>query len=215
MRRGASGNIFADARGARADPNPTAPGGRYETRARKAGSRGGAGHRDLRDPRRRRMGPRSRAGRCQHLLSGRPALRVRPDHRGVHRCGDRAELLETTACPGGPWGLDFPFALPAWTYPKFSNRDWPDLLEFANNYEEAQISYLIRAAGLDNLEDECPNPGGACRVTDAKSGALSPIKRYRPSQGWGGALTPRLRGRGGRRRLGGLAGRGAGRLFPP
>ena len=101
---------------------------------------------------------------------------------GWHRCGDREELLGTIDYLGGPWGLAFPFALPAWTYPKFSNRDWPDLLEFANSYEEAQIDYLIKAAGLDDLEGECRRPGGMCRVTDAESGALSPLKRYDPNR---------------------------------
>lgn len=65
---------------------------------------------------------------------------------GARRCDDRAELLEWIAQLGGPWGLDFPFALPAWTYRTFSNRDWPALLDFADTFEEAQVRDRTGAA---------------------------------------------------------------------
>lgn len=50
---------------------------------------------------------------------------------GVYRCDGRPGLFWVIVDSRGPWGLDFPFALPAWTYQMFSHRDWPDLLEFA------------------------------------------------------------------------------------
>jgi hypothetical protein len=101
---------------------------------------------------------------------------------GVYRCDGRPGLFWVIVDSRGPWGLDFPFALPAWTYQTFSHRAWPDLLEFADVFDHARVRDYVRAAGLDDLEEECRQPGGACRVTDAEAGALSPIKRYRPDR---------------------------------
>jgi hypothetical protein len=119
---------------------------------------------------------------------------------GARRCDSHQELLEAIVYFNGPWGLDFPFALPAWTYQTFSNRDWPALLDFADTFEEAQVRYYITAAGLDDVEDECRRPGGMCRVTDAESGAMSPMKWTRPNRlgmtHEGLRLLSRLRARG-------------------
>jgi hypothetical protein len=79
---------------------------------------------------------------------------------GAHRCDNHLDLLEGIVYFAGPWGLGFPFALPAWTYQTFSNRDWPALLDFADTFEEAQVRARIGAAELDDVEDECRRPGG-------------------------------------------------------
>jgi hypothetical protein len=101
---------------------------------------------------------------------------------GVHRCDGRPGLFWVIVDSRGPWGLDFPFSLPAWTYQTFSHRDWPDLLEFTDVFDHARVRDYVRAAEPDDLEEECRRPGGVCRVTDAEAGALSPIKRYRPDR---------------------------------
>jgi hypothetical protein len=119
---------------------------------------------------------------------------------GTHRCDSHLDLLEAIVYFNGPWGLDFPVALPAWTYQTFSNRDWPALLEFTDAFDHARVRDHVSAAGLEDLEGERRRPDGVCRVTDAESGALSPIKRYRPDRlrmtHEGLRLLSRLRGQG-------------------
>ena len=119
---------------------------------------------------------------------------------GVHRCDGREGLLWVILDSRGPWGLDFPFSLPVWTYPTFSKRDWPALLKFAKAFDRAEVEDFMRAAELDDLEGECRHPGDACRVTDAEAGALSPIKRDLPDRlrttHAGLRLLSRLRGHG-------------------
>ncbi len=63
---------------------------------------------------------------------------------GAQRCDSHLDLLEAIVYFNGPWGLDFPVVLPARTYQTFSNRDWPDLLDFAGTFEEVQVSHPCR-----------------------------------------------------------------------
>jgi hypothetical protein len=102
--------------------------------------------------------------------------------RGAYRCGSHLDLLEPVVSLNGPWGLGFPFALPAWTYQTFSHPDRPALLDFADTFEEAQVRNLTGAAGLDDVEDECRRPGDRCRITDAESAAPSPMTWTRPNR---------------------------------
>jgi hypothetical protein len=81
----------------------------------------------------------------------------------------------------GLWAFDFPFALPRDVYSAFALRDWEALLGFVEIYEMAQIQDFVNLAGLYAPEDGCQQPGPGCRLTDALSGALSPLKQYWPN----------------------------------
>ncbi len=86
------------------------------------------------------------------------------------------------ASAGAPWGMDFPFALPEAVYRPFSLRDWPALLNFADTFEITDLEHFLEICELFDPRDECRRPRDGCRITDAESGAFSPLKRYLPNR---------------------------------
>jgi hypothetical protein len=101
---------------------------------------------------------------------------------GVRRCDDRLDLFATIVASGAPWVLDFPFALPEDAYRTFPSRNWQGLLDFVDIVESAEFAGYMDRTPLVGFEDRCQHPGPGCRLTDAESGAFSPLKRSRPNR---------------------------------
>ena len=105
----------------------------------------------------------------------------------VHRCDDESDvhvaiLGSVGASASASWGLDFPFSLPDAVYRGFSLRDWPALLDFADNFEMTDLLGFLESGELFGPKEACQHPGDGCRITDAESGAFSPLKRYMPDR---------------------------------
>jgi hypothetical protein len=101
----------------------------------------------------------------------------------VHRCDDESDVhLEILSSAGASWGMDFPFSLPDAVYQRFSLRDWPALLSFADNFEITELEHFLEDGELFDPRGVCRRPGDGCRITDAESGAFSPLKRYMPNR---------------------------------
>jgi hypothetical protein len=111
------------------------------------------------------------------LLSGRELTLA-----DVRYFGDRMELAEVILDTRRPWALDFPFALPEAVYRAFSLRDWEALLNFVEVFEQSELEAFLDRAELYGPEGRCQSPGDGCRLTDALSGALSPLRRYWPNR---------------------------------
>jgi hypothetical protein len=101
----------------------------------------------------------------------------------VHRCDDESDVhLEILSSAGASWGMDFPFSLPDAVYQGFSLRDWPALLNFADNFEITDLQHFLEIGELFDPRGECRRPGDGCRITDAESGAFSPLRRLPPNR---------------------------------
>jgi hypothetical protein len=104
----------------------------------------------------------------------------------VHRCDDESdvhvEILFSGASASATWGLDFPFSLPDAVYRDFSLRDWPALLKIADALEKTELVQALEVGELFDPRRACQRPGDGCRITDAESGAFSPLKRYMPDR---------------------------------
>jgi hypothetical protein len=104
----------------------------------------------------------------------------------VHRCDDESdvhvEIWSSGASAGASWGLDFPFSLPEAVYRDFALRDWPALVDFADNFEMTDLLGFLESGELFGPKEACRHPGDGCRITDAESGAFSPLKRYMPDR---------------------------------
>jgi hypothetical protein len=100
----------------------------------------------------------------------------------VWRYDDSTDLADMIVGSMGPWALDFPFALTEAAYPAFELRNWQGLLQFAEMYEKSEVEEYLRLAGLQSSEGACRRPGSGCRLTDALTGAYSPLMRGRPDR---------------------------------
>ena len=101
---------------------------------------------------------------------------------GVYRCEDDLDLCGMIRYSRGPWGLDFPFALPVDIYQQVPLRDWRALLDFVSNSQLPQFEADLYTLGIDDRQNFCQHPGDGCRITDAESGAFSPLKRWSPNR---------------------------------
>lgn len=101
----------------------------------------------------------------------------------VHRCDDESDVhVAILSSAGASWGMDFPFSLPESVFRPFSLRDWPALLGFADTFEKTDLENFLEMSELFDPRGVCRRPGDGCRITDAESGAFSPLKRYRPNR---------------------------------
>ena len=101
---------------------------------------------------------------------------------GVDRCEDDLDLCGVIRFLRGPWGLDFPFALPADIYQQVPLRDWQALLDFVSNSQWPQFEADLYTLGIVDSQNFCQHPGDGCRITDVESGAFSPLKRWWPNR---------------------------------
>jgi hypothetical protein len=72
--------------------------------------------------------------------------------------------------------------MPDAVYQGFSLRDWPALLNFADNFEITDLQHFLEIGELFDPRGECRRPGDGCRITDAESGAFSPLRRLPPNR---------------------------------
>jgi hypothetical protein len=101
----------------------------------------------------------------------------------VHRCDDESDVhVAILSSAGASWGMDFPFSLPDAVYQRFSLRDWPALLSFADNFEITELEHFLEIGELFDPRGVCQRPGDGCRITDAESGAFSPLRRLPPNR---------------------------------
>jgi hypothetical protein len=102
---------------------------------------------------------------------------------GVDRCEDDLDLCGAMRFLRGPWGLDFPFALPAEIYHRgVPLRDWRALLDLADSWEGPEFEANLYTLGIVDSQNFCQHPDDGCRITDVESGAFSPLKRWHPNR---------------------------------
>ena len=109
----------------------------------------------------------------------------------VHRCDDESDVhvaiwssasTSASTSASASWGLDFPFSLPEAVYRDFALRDWPALVDFAERWEKTEFEQALEDCELFDPRGKCRRPGDGCRITDAESGAFSPLRRYLPNR---------------------------------
>ncbi|NOZ76926.1 MAG: hypothetical protein GXO65_04470 [Euryarchaeota archaeon] len=95
----------------------------------------------------------------------------------VKHCDDRLDLFSKIINSDSPWGLDFPFAIPAGAYAELGLKDWESLLDFVMAQSREEFMGILDG---HHFEGRCRAPNVACRITDAESKSFSPLKRYNP-----------------------------------
>ncbi len=100
--------------------------------------------------------------------------------RVVH-CDDRLDLLAAIHFSKAPWGLDFPFSIPAEAYRQLKLKSWEELLKLAVEKGRTGFDNYLKSSGLPGCEAKCRGGSVCCRVTDAAVQAFSPFKNTNPN----------------------------------
>jgi hypothetical protein len=100
--------------------------------------------------------------------------------RVVH-CDDRLDLLATIHFSKAPWGLDFPFSVPAEAYRLLKVKNWEELLKLAVEKGRTGFVQYLESSGLPGCEAKCRGGSICCRFTDAAVQAFSPFKNTNPN----------------------------------
>lgn len=100
--------------------------------------------------------------------------------RVVH-CDDRLDLLMATHFSKAPWGLDFPFSIPAEAYRLLKLKGWEELLKLAVEKGRNGFEQYLESGGLPGCEAKYRGGSACCRFTDAAVQAFSPLKQTNPN----------------------------------
>lgn len=92
----------------------------------------------------------------------------------------RAELHDAILQSDVPWGLDFPFSLPAPAASRLGFDDWFDLIDHLSSLTRREFYATLEEHGLSSREARCQEPGLFCRHTDAAVSSFSALKLYNP-----------------------------------
>ena len=100
--------------------------------------------------------------------------------RVIH-CDDRLDLLAAIHFSKAPWGLDFPFSIPAKALEQLKLNCWDELLNLAVESERAGFDNYVAVGWVPGCEDRCQSRSICCRATDAAVQAFSPLKKTNPN----------------------------------
>ncbi len=100
--------------------------------------------------------------------------------RVVH-CDDRLDLLMAIHFSKAPWGLDFPFSIPAEAFSQLKLGNWSELLTLAAESERAEFDDYLENSGIPGCEVRCRDCSTCCRAADAAVQAFSPFKKTKPT----------------------------------
>ena len=89
-------------------------------------------------------------------------------------------LCEAIRANPAPWGLDFPFSLPAPAMQALGFEGWTQLITRVSQISRRQFYALLEMHDLSGFEARCKSAGLYCRHTDAAVHSFSPLKRYNP-----------------------------------
>jgi hypothetical protein len=98
----------------------------------------------------------------------------------VH-CDDRLDLLTAIHFSKAPWGLDFPFSLPAEAFKQMKIKSWRDLLDITARYQRNDFGAFIENSGIPSCELKCQGHSNCCRAVDGSIKSFSPLKKTNPN----------------------------------
>ncbi len=100
--------------------------------------------------------------------------------RIVH-CDDRLDLLAAIHFSKSPWGVDFPFSIPADALKRLGIKKWPEFIDSILDYNRKDFDFLIADSDIDSCNGRCKEASLCCRATDAAINSFSPLKKVRPN----------------------------------
>jgi hypothetical protein len=115
-----------------------------------------------------------------YFVEGRLLKRTLHLERVVH-CDDRLDLLVAIHFSKAPWGVDFPFSIPAEAFRMLQLESWSELLTLAVESERTAFNKYLEDSGIPGCETTCKAPSIYCRAVDVVAGAFSPLKKTNPT----------------------------------
>jgi len=100
--------------------------------------------------------------------------------RIVH-CDDRLDLLTAIHFSKAPWGLDFPFSLPAEALKQMKIGSWGDLLDTTAKYQRSDFGVFVEDSGVPPCELRCEGHSNCCRAVDGSIKSYSSLKKTNPN----------------------------------
>ncbi|ACB84464.1 hypothetical protein [Natranaerobius thermophilus] len=99
----------------------------------------------------------------------------------VVQCDDRLDLFAAINSSKSPWGLDFPFSLPASVFQQLGIKEWKQLLREVVNCSRTGFEHKLKMSQIPNCEGRCQRVSDCCRYVDAIISSFSPLKRTNPN----------------------------------
>ena len=100
--------------------------------------------------------------------------------RIVH-CDDRLDLLAAIHFSKSPWGVDFPFSIPADALERLGFINWSELIDAIIGFNRKDFDCFIADNGIDSCNGRCKESSLCCRAVDASINSFSPLKKVMPN----------------------------------
>jgi hypothetical protein len=97
----------------------------------------------------------------------------------VVHCDDRLDLFCAISRFRCPWGVDFPFSIPRYSFELLGINSWEQLLGKVSKLERDEFKTFLN--GVGSQERRCSVHSEYCRISDAVLESFSPFKENMPN----------------------------------